>query len=289
MNFIKSAIPMGLLVLPLLLMSGCDKKDEGDKLKPAALVNGALVAAEQVEMELKKIGAVPPDQSQDIANRILRNVVDQELLAQQAAQAKLDEQPEVQVKLAAARRQILAEAQINGLTKSMSAPAESEIRAYFDAHPELFSKRHVYKLQELIVHASPENIAEVSELAAKAKTAREFATAMQAKGIPVGAREVVKTAEDLPTELLAKLGQMKPGQSMSQSQGGKLNLVVLVAAEEQPVTYEQSSVMIARYLANTGKRNHIEDELKKLRSAAKIEFTPPYADIPDTESDQKKP
>lgn len=284
----KSAILAGVGLLSLAL-SGCDKPDAGAEPNAAALVNGQAVAAAQIEKELEKIGPIPPGQSQEIANRILKNVVNQELLAQQATQAKLDALPEVQMKIAAARRQILAEAQITALTKAMATPTEPEIKAYFDAHPELFSKRRIYKLQELIATTTPENIDAVRAMADQAKGPRELAAALQAKGIPVGAREVVKTPEDLPTELLAKLTALKVGQSITLIQGSKLNLVILVGLEDRPVTMEQAAPMITRYLANTGKREHVEAELKKLRGEAKIEFKSPYGDFSDIESNPVKP
>ncbi|MDD4881396.1 MAG: EpsD family peptidyl-prolyl cis-trans isomerase [Gallionellaceae bacterium] len=285
----KSAMPVSLGIVSLLLIFGCGKIEGNDQQKPAAVVNGKVVAAEQIEAEMAKLGQIPVDQAQSVANRVLRNVVDQELLAQQAAQAKLDSQAEVRMKIDAARRQILAEAQIAVLTKEAVSPAEAEVKAYFDGHPELFSQRRIYKLQELIAGTTPENIAEARELASQAKGPREFATALQAKGIPVGVREVAKAAEDLPDELLVKLNQMKPGEMITTAPGGKLTLVVLADMEQRPVSYEQASPMIERYLANMKKRNQIEVELKKIRTQAKIEYTAPYADISDIAPDQAKP
>jgi len=285
----KLAIPAAFSLVSLSILFGCDKIEGNDNLKSAALVNGQIIAAEQVDAELGKMGQIPPGQSQVIANRILKNFVDQELLAQQAVQTKLDARDDVRMKLAAARRQILAEAQIAAATKEMAAPGETEIKGYFDAHPELFDKRRVYKLQELIIATTPENIDEVRELANKAKDPRELAATLQARNIQVGAREAVKAAEDLPAELLVKLSAMKPGQTMTQVQGGKLNLVILIGAEERPVGFEQTAPMIARYLVNTKKREHVEAELAKLGAKAKIEYQPPYAAFSDIKGNQAKP
>jgi EpsD family peptidyl-prolyl cis-trans isomerase len=284
----KAAITAGLILAPVFLMAGCGDKEAGGGLKTAALVNGKVVAAEQVEAELAKLGQIPAEQRQNIANRILQNVVDQELLAQQAAQAKLEGQADIQMKIAAARRQILAEAQIAALTKDDGAPAEAEIKAYFDGHPELFGKRRIYKLQELIANTTPENSATVRELASTAKGPRELAAALEAKGIPVAARALVKAAEELPTELLAKLSEMKPGQSLTSIKGGKLNLVILAEAEDKPVGYEQAAPAIMRYLTNMKKRERLAAALKSLKTQAKIEYTAPYGDIAPADSSPEK-
>ncbi|NTV95110.1 MAG: peptidyl-prolyl cis-trans isomerase, EpsD family [Thiobacillus sp.] len=288
MSDFKSAIASAIGLTLILVMSGCDKKVASEETKAAALVNGQAIAAAQIEAELQKIGQIPPEQSGNIANRILKNVVDLELLAQKAVHAKLDSQADVQMKIAAARRQILAEAQMAALVKDAGNPSEAEIQAYFDGHPELFAKRAVYRLQELLAGTTPENIEEARKMAGQARSPRELAAALQAKGIPVGGREMVKNAEDLPSELLAKLSGMKAGQSITLEKNGKLNLIILADVEQQPVTLEKAKPVIVRSLTNMKKRDLVEADLKKLESEAKIEYKAPYAAIPDVDIGQAK-
>jgi EpsD family peptidyl-prolyl cis-trans isomerase len=278
----------GMGLLAMLLLPGCGKETGGDDLKPAALVNGRIIAVDQVEAELEKLGRVPAEQSQVLANRILANVVDQELLAQQAVQGKLDASVDVQMKIAAARRRILADAQIEAMSKNIAQPAEAEIRSYFDAHPELFSKRRVFKLQEYLATVPQESADQVRDMARQAKSPRELAAALSAKGIQVGAREVVKPSEDLPAELLRQLSGLKAGQSFTVFNGGKLDIVTVVGSEERPVSLEQAAPMIARYLANKQKREQAEAALGKLRGEAKIEYKPPYGAVSDKGAGQPK-
>lgn len=285
----KSFKLAGSGLLALALMSGCGKENGGENLKPAAVVNGRIIAVEQVEAELEKLGQVPAEQSQVLANRILRNAIDQELLAQQAVEAKLDGQAEVQMKIAAARRRILADAQIAAMTKNIAEPAEAEIRAYFDGHPELFAKRRVFKLQELLATVPQESLDQVRAMAQQAKSPRELAAALSAKGIQVGGRELVKPAEDLPADLLKQLSGLKAGQSLTVLNGTKLDIVTMVGSEERPVSFDQASPMIARYLANNRKRDQAETELGKLRAQAKIEYKPPYTAIAEKDAGQGKP
>jgi EpsD family peptidyl-prolyl cis-trans isomerase len=286
----KLSLFAGLTLFTLLSVSGCGDKGAGKSPEAAALVNGQVVAAEQIENELKKLGQVPPEQSRDIANRILKNVLDQELLAQQAVQTKLADKSEVRMKIDAARRQILAEAQIEAMAKDMPAPTDAEIKAYFDANPELFAKRKVFKLQELVATTSPDNVEQVRELAKQAKDSRELVASLRAKGVQVGARELAKAAEELPADLLKRLSALKTGQFLSVLQGNKLDVIVVVGAEERPASLEKASAMISRYLVNTRKREHIEAEIGKLRGKAKIEYKPPYAAMTaDKEANQVKP
>lgn len=288
MWIIKAALPVGLGILSLILLPGCTKTDQAAALDPAAVVNGEVIAARNVEAEMEELGGVSAEQAQEIANRVLANAIDLELLAQQASQAKLDGQADVQMKLAAARRQILAEAQITALAKGLGPVGETETKAYFDAHPELFSKRRIYRLQELVATTTAENVEAVQALTKQARSPRELAAALQAKGIPVGVREAVKGAEDLPADLLARLNELSVGQSIASLQGNKMTLLILVGLEERPLDYEEAKPMIERFLANSAKRDKIETELKKYREQAKIEYRAPYADIKPAEPNQAK-
>jgi EpsD family peptidyl-prolyl cis-trans isomerase len=276
----KKIIQVVALLGGALVLTGCSQQEEAEPGPAAATVNGITIPVAQIEADMAKLGQVPAGQSAEMGNRILKNVVDQELLAQQAIMSKLDALPDVQMKIAAARRQILAEAKIDVLTQNAVQPGETEIKTYFDAHPELFSQRRIYKVQELIVTTTPEKIGEVAAMASQAKSPQAFAASVQAKGLPVSAREAIRAAEDLPSELVVKLSQLKNGQSMTQTQGGKFTLIILVASESRPVDLSQASPMIERYLLNADKREKVEVELSKLRGQTKIEYFSPYAAIP---------
>lgn len=287
MRIIKTLLPAGLGILSLML-AGCGKSDPVTASEAAALVNGEVVAARNIEAEMERLGGAAAGSSQEIANRVLANAIDLELLAQQARQAKLDGQADVQAKIADARRKILAEAQIAALAKGLGPVGEAEVKAYFDAHPELFGKRRIYRLQELVAGTTADNIEAAQALARQARSPRELAAALQAKGIPVGAREAVKGAEDLPADLLAKLNELAVGQYLTSVQGGKLTLLILAGLEERPLDYEEARPVIERYLANSAKRDKIEAELKKYRAGAKIEYRPPYSDIKPAEKNGAK-
>lgn len=289
MSINKEATFAAVATILVLALQGCGNKEAGIETKPAARVNGQVIAAAEIDAEMARIAKVPPDQAQGMANRILKNAVDQELFAQKAVQSKLDKQPDVQIRIAAARRQILADAQIAALTQGIGEPSDAEVKAYYEAHPELFAQRSIYRLQELLAGTTPDDVQQAQEAAAKARSARELATALQAMGIPVGAREVVKGAEDLPFELLAKLSAMRVGESITTVQNGKLNVVIIADVEQRPLTMADATPAIKRYLLNKNKRDMVEAELKKLDAGAKIEYDPPYAAIQDMGTNQAKP
>ena len=104
------------LCLPLLiaaLAAGCGgKKDEatGEKAatEVAAKVNGTELTTLQVNYALQRIPNLDKEQAKAASLQVVRNLVDQEVIAQKALADKLDRDPAVVQALDAARRQILA-------------------------------------------------------------------------------------------------------------------------------------------------------------------------------------
>lgn len=276
----KSTLALVPPLFIILMISGCgDRNAGGERAKPAAKLDGDPISAHRVEIEMAKLAPLPPARSQDAANQILKALIDQKLLARQAIQEKLDQDAEIREKLEAARQRILAEAHIERLTNNVDKPAEKAVQAYFDQHPELFSQRRLYKLQELVIGTTPANIDQVRTQVQGAKNLPDLASGLQARGIPVQGRQMVKAAEDLPEDMLRKLHTLKDGQSFLLDTGGKLSFVVLVESESRPIPLEQARPVIERYLLNIGKRNRVETELKQLREQSKIEYVPPYAAV----------
>ncbi len=59
---------------------------------------------------------------------------------------------------------------------------------------------------------------------------------------------------------------------------GMFNVVVVAGSQTQPLTLEQAKPMIQRYLDNAKKRELAVVELKRLKTAAKIEYLGQFVD-----------
>ena len=57
-----------------------------------------------------------------------------------------------------------------------------------------------------------------------------------------------------------------------------MQVVVLAGSRSQPVTEEQSRPAIEQFLLNERKRKLVEDDIKALRAAAKIEYVGKFAE-----------
>jgi EpsD family peptidyl-prolyl cis-trans isomerase len=274
------------LYLPLLvaaLAAGCgDKKDEVSAqtapTQVAAKVNGTELTAQQVNYALQRIPNLDKDQTKAASLQMVRNLVDQEVIAQKAVTDKLDSDPMVVQALDAARRQILADAYMSRKLDEPAEPTDAEVAEYFDKHPELFAKRKIYRLQEISIKAPQDKHEAIRAKLNASKNLNEFAAWLKAENYPVKAAQGVKAAEQLPLEMLPKLAQIPEGQAMVANVSEGLLVIVVAGAQAQPVTLEQAKPAIARALQTQARQKAAKAELDALKAAAKIEYVGEFAD-----------
>lgn len=273
MNQYKSTSLAIALVLSLTLSACGQKQGNG----PAAVkVNGAALPVAQLDFEVGQLGQLSEAQKKQATEKILKAMVDQQLLVQAANADKLNDDAEVKLRLEAARNQILADAYVAKLAKAIGKPAESEVADYFNKNPALFSERAIYQLQELQIQSTSGNVAEIKAKLDGDRDLNKFAAWLQSQSIPMRVRPFTKPAEQLAEGMLAKLKDLKPGQYIAVEQDQQLTLVILAGVEKRPVTLEQARDAIERFIVNRKKREHVDVALKTLREKAKIEYQSPY-------------
>ncbi len=288
-------------LLSAALVAGCgDGKqaaETGDKAptQVAAKVNGTELTVHQVNYALQRIPNLGKEQTKPASLRVVRNLVDQEVLVQKALTDKLDRDPAVVQALDAARRQILAEAYMGRKLGTPAEPSEAEVTGYFGSHPELFAKRKVYRLQEISIKAPEDKHQAIRAQLTASKSLNDFAAWLKAENLPAKAAQGVKLAEQLPQAILPKLSDMPNGQAMIVNAPDGLLVIVLADSQLQPVTLEQAKPAIARLLQTQARQKAAKAELDALKAAAKIEYVGEFvgADkeepVPEAVAPKEKP
>ena len=273
-----------ILVFVLALQAcgtGVDDKTAG---QVAANVNGDEVTVNQINQALTRAGNIPEGQQKQAQHQVLERLIDQQLLVQQAVQKKLDREPRVKSAMDAAKRQILAQAYLEQVMQDVPKATPDQVKAFYSEHPELFRDRRIYRFKELII-AAPEGFrdtlrAEVERLdkqSDKSKTMPQLVKWLQARGVKFQANVTTQTAEQLPMEIVGRIHRMKDGDLLIMPRGNAIGVSQLDKSRNAPLSEEQSGPFIEQYLLNRKRVDLSTEEMKRLRSAAKIQYVGDFA------------
>lgn len=275
MNTLK---PLVVLVAAALTLSACGKSEEKkNTTQVAAKVNAGEITVHQINFALQRIPGLKQEQLPEAKTQVLDNLISQELAVQQAVESKLDRDPNVQQMIEAAKRDILAKAYLEQATKNIAKPTAEEIHKYYVDHPDLFSARKIYKIEEIGFNPKPEAISLVNDLIAKNKSSTEILAALKSNGIEAGGGVTVKPAEQIPLELLPKIAQSKEGQPQLVTIGDKAAIFTVQASKAEPIAESAAKPVIEQFIANKAKAELTTNTLKQLREKAAIEYQGEFA------------
>lgn len=246
--------------------------------EPAVRVGGDTITVEQVQQ------AVPPpqralrgEQGDAVARQAAERLVDQLVAARQAEADKLDREPRVQQQLEAARREVLARAWLERAGEAAARPSADDVARYYAEKPALFAERRVYNLQELLIEARPDQVADLRSRLAAARNAAEFIESLRTGGFRFGLTQAVRPAEQLPLAQLDAISRLTDGQASLFPHAGGAQVLVLVGSRSQPVSLDQARPAIELFLANERRRKRGEDEVRRLRAETSVEWLGRFA------------
>ena len=275
-----SALRIGVIALAasVALLAGCGDKKEKGASQTAAKVDKAEITVHQINFVLQQQRNIRPEQADVASKQILERLIDQELALQKADDLKIDRDPRVVQQLEAAKREIIARAYLEKVGEAAPKPTPEEIKKYFDEKPALFKERRIYSIQEIGIEAKPEQVAELRAKLGAAKNINEFVEFLKANDFKFSANQAVRAAEQLPLQSLDAFAKMTDGQAILNQGPNGVQVVVLASSRSQPVNEEQARPAIEQFLLNDRKRKLIEDDVKAMRTAAKIEYIGKFAE-----------
>ena len=274
--FARAALP---LLLSLALLGGCGRKEAAKDTQVAAKVNGQEITVSQINFALSRLGQqIPQDKLKQVSAQALNQLVNQTLLEQAAIKDKLDRDPQVLQAIEAAKLQILAQSYAEKQVGNTAKPTDAQISQYYNDHPDLFSQRKIYKLQELQIQAKPEQFDAVKQQLTGSGNMGDFVNWLKSQGIPFQGGETVQAAEQIPLPLLDRLAKLNPGQAALVNNNGTLLVIVVAAAQPQPVTLDQAKAQITAFLTNQARQKAVTDLVKNLKDSGKVEYLGEFAD-----------
>lgn len=266
------------LVLGAGLLAGCGDKKANAATQAAARVNRDEITVHQINFVLAQQRGVRPEQAQAAGKQALERLIDQQLTLEKADELKIDRDPRVLQAIEAAKREVISRAYLERVAEGAPKPTAQEVQAYYDSKPALFKDRKVYNLQELAIEAKPEQIEGLRAQLAQAPNIAAFVETLKAQDFRFGGNQAVRTAEQLPLQHLDAIAALKDGQALAIPAANGLQVVVVLGSRSQPVAAEQARPAVEQFLLNERKRKLMEDDVKSLRAAAKIQYMGAYAD-----------
>ena len=282
-----------LLLLAAAGLTACGNKEikAGQAL---VKVNGEEITMLQVNDELNRAG-VQAEQQEAATKQLLESLIDRQLILTEAARNKIDRTPDVMQAIERAKAQIIAQAYLQSVASKVAKPTKAEIDDYYQKHPEFFAKRNEFDLKQLAI-ANQNYSDELHAFIDTAKTLDEVAAWMDKHAVTYVRRQVTRSTTDLPQQAVEKLVSLPRGQLFIVGEGDSKVLNIHVATRENPITAANAAPQIEQFLINKKSKEAADEEIKHLRSLAKIDYlnvsvpdaTQPQDSAPDTKAAEKK-
>lgn len=266
------------LLACLAVLAGCtDPQQDTTASQAAVKVNQQAITVQQINFVMQQQRGLKPEQTDAVTKQVLERLIDQQLALQKAQELKLDRDPRVIYLLEAARREILARAYVDKTGEAAAKPSDADIKAYYDAHPALFSARRIYTLQELAIEAKPDQVGGLREQLKASRTVSEFIEYLKANSYRFAGSQAARSAEQLPLNMLDTLAQLSDGQALLLPSSSGAQVIVLAGSRTEPVDEARAKPAIEKFLLNDARRKRAEADIKALRTAAKIEYLGSFA------------
>lgn len=275
MNIVQKNMTVyaGRLMLTLLAavaLTACGDKSSPKSGQALARVDGEEITVSQLNEELMRAG-VQSAQQEAASKQLLSSLVDRQLLLNAASKEKLERDPKVVQAIERAKALIIAQSYLQKRAGTPATPTAAQVNEYFDKNPQFFIQRKQFDMRQVLLATSDLND-QAKAIIDKSTSLDQVATWLDANGVKYTRGQAIRSSTDLPKELSARLLEMKPGQLFIVREGERSVLSQVAEIKDAPVTLAQAEPQIRQFLMNQQSKKVAEDELARLRAAAKIDY-----------------
>jgi EpsD family peptidyl-prolyl cis-trans isomerase len=260
-------------------LSACGHKEQKSG-QALVRVNGEEITVLQVNDELKRAG-VRPEQQEIATKQLLESLIDRQLILGEAMRNEIDRTTGVVQAIERAKAQIIAQAYLKSLDSKITKPSAVEIDEFYQKHPEYFSQRKQFEVQQLVI-ATRDFSNDLRAVVDSAKSLDGIAAWMDSHNVRYVRGQLSRGTTDLPEQMVAKLKEMQKGQLFIVNEGENSMINLIANIKISPVSDKIAAPQIEQYLINKKTKEIAEAEITHLRAAAKIEYLGASAPVPAT-------
>ncbi len=292
----KKFIP--LLVVGTVLIAGCNQQkaaDTGsttpapaatspatDKADAIAVVNGQYISKSTLDTLEKEIAERSHGQTFP-KEKLVEELVQRELLVQDAIQKQLDKSPEFTAQLEAAKKALLTQADLQNFIKA-NPVTDAEIKAEYDSKVAA-EKGTEYKARHILVKTEAEAkklIAELDKGADFAKLANK--NSLDAKESQNGGDLGWFSAAQMVAPFSEAVAALEKGKYSKEPVKTQFGYHIILKEDSRPVTPPPLEA-VKEQLTPFLQRKKVQDMIETLRKQAKVEILVPLTEEkPKTEA-----
>ncbi len=142
-------------------LTACEQPTSHTNENIVVKVGSELITENELNQALSRLGPRNEEVAAEVRSKVLDALIDQRLVAEAAKSTGMDKQPEVARALQQVQRQVLFDAYMERIYKDMPKPTDAEVNDYYTLHPDLFSARKLYRIQEIELRMPSTRLAEV--------------------------------------------------------------------------------------------------------------------------------
>jgi peptidyl-prolyl cis-trans isomerase C len=259
-------------ILIILTCSACNKKAEGQTV---AVVNNEEITASELNAEFAGMNLARDVDKKQATTRALQSLIDRRLLATQARTDGIDRSPEFLTRQRRATEELLIGMMASRQMDVGKLPSATEIAAIQAKQPQSFANREVWSLEQ-VQYQTPTNPA-IQNRIVHTKTFDELTGVLSQSGVPFQRGRNQLNTSLIPSEMYGRLASLSAGEPFIVPNGGRSIASAIMSREPAPLVGPAARTEAVNLIRRRSGTQALEDRLKALRKAAKIEYKQGFA------------
>lgn len=254
-------------------LAGCGQKaaQPGQSL---VKVGGAEVTVHQLNDEMRRADVRDEAGKQ----KLLEQLVDRQLLVNEALRKELDRDPEVMRELERARAHVLSLAYLRRHAAPPAVVAEEEMTAFYHENEALFGGRRLFEIVDIVI--APKSLAgDLDRSIAGKRSPGEMTALLDKAGVAYQVQHSSRLSSDIPMALLPAMHKLKEGEALRFDGTDATVVRYVTQLREMPQPYTSARPQIEQYLANARQKQANEQEVARLRAAGSVTYLNPAMQV----------